>query len=254
MIARGLPAIDEQLSTAYNNAMKTNLNQLKQYEFPRINNSKSVSSLVYSLQEPFDRQGKSAIRARTLGISQKEVLADWDAKAAKGKAIGTALHNYIGRVLRGQTQDPLEALSTKLPCMVQFDEFWTKAGRVYEPIWIEIPVTSDHYKVNGRVDALLYHKADGTYHVVDWKSGKWTEEGWNKFKPPFDDLFDSTPNLGAIQTGIYKVAIEQSLDIPLEASYLVHFSDQANSARAMADLGSRLISWLKKGATKHSGR
>lgn len=243
--------IDEPLFIAYNTAMKININELKQYQFPRINNSRSVSSLVYSLQEPFDRQGKSATAAVRLGVSQSEVLADWDAKAEKGKATGTALHNYIGRVLRGQRQDPLEALSTKLFCMIQFDKFWAKAGEIYEPVWVEIPVTSVHYKVNGRVDALLYHKADQTYHVVDWKSGKWQEDGWNNLKPPFSDMLDSTPNLGAIQTGIYKLAIQKSLDLQMGSSYLIHLSDQANNACAMVDLQPRLIRWLEQEAKRN---
>lgn len=247
--------IDEPLLIAYNVTMKTNLNHLKQYKFPGINNSKSVSSLVNSLQTPFDRQGKSAAKARQLGIPQSEVLKEWDAKAMKGKATGSALHNYIGRVLRGQTQnpDPLEVLSTKLPCMLQFDDFWAKASQVYEPIWIEIPVTSAPYRVNGRVDALLYHTQEETYHVVDWKSGNWSEDGWNDLKSPFDDLLDSTPNLGAIQTGIYKAAIQQSLDLQMGVSYLVHLSDQTNSARAMADLHPRIVRWLEQEAKKRNG-
>ncbi len=246
--------IDESLLMAYNVTM--NINLLKQYKFPGINNSISVSTMVYRLQVPFDRDGISKAKAIQLGISQKEILEEWDAKAAKGKATGIALHNYIGQRLRGQPQDQFEAMSSKLPCRVQFDKFWAKASKLYELVWVEIPITSVDYKITGRVDALMYHTEDKIFHVVDWKSGKWSEEGFNNLKSPFIDLRDSTLDLGAIQTGIYRAAIQKSLEslnITLGTSYLVHLSDQA-SVRAMTDLHPRIVRWLEQEARKRNGR
>lgn len=210
--------------------------------------------MVYSLQVPFDRDGKSASKAAQLGISQQEVLDQWDAKGKEGKAIGIALHEHAGAMLRGQTQDTFEAMSTKSNHATQFDLFWAKASQVYTPIWIEIPVTSIHYMITGRVDALFYNKRNKTFHVIDWKSGSYSSEGWNDLKSPFDDLRDSTFNLGTIQTGIYKAVIQHATGIELDTSYLIHISDFQHTVLAMPDITPRITRWLEQEAKKRNGR
>lgn len=223
---------------------------LREFEFPYTRKYRSVTSLISSIQEPFDREGISERVAVKRGLTQAEVLAEWDQKGAESRQLGTQVHEYIYGVLNGQGATGLERFSARLPHFDQFDQFWEGASRNYEVVWTEKSVSSPVYRVGGRLDTLLYNPRRNTYHVVDWKTGEMDSQGWNRLYPPFNDLMDSKVTLGALQLAVYNLIIKTETQAALGESYLVYISDNNCQVKAVEDYQDRVERWLREGVAE----
>ncbi len=226
--------------------MDTN-EKLAKYEFPPVEDGRAVTGLTKTLEPEFDRLGLSQRTAQRLQMTQVAVLADWDAKRDRGKELGTVMHGYIAEVLSGNVPDPIEGLSDKQGSMRQFDKFWQESSDQFSVIWVEKPITSDYFQITGRIDALLYNPSTGKYHIIDWKRGIFKPKGYDPLAPPFADLLNSAPNMGALQTSIYRLVIEYHTEVSLGESYLIYFSDYTYTVKMMHDYRSRVEPWLLKG-------
>lgn len=149
-------------------------------------------------------------------------------------------------MLSGDRLDGIESLSDKRPHMHQFDRFWKRAHRHFVPVWVEKPVSSETYGVTGRLDALLYNQETSQFHLIDWKTGECDSRGWNSLQSPFEDLRDSSLDLGALQTSIYRLIIERETDVKIGSSYLVFFSEDSYTVRRMEDMRVRVDRWLSE--------
>lgn len=226
---------------------------LKEFEFCRVKNiqgCRSVTSLISSIQEPFDRDKISERVAIKKGLTQAEILAEWDRKGAESRRLGTQVHEYIYGILNGQGATGLEKFSARLPHFDQFDQFWEGASKNYEVVWTEKSVNSATYRAGGRVDTVLYHPRRGTYHVVDWKTGEMDSQGWNRLYPPFDDLMDSKVTLGALQLAVYALIIKTETQAALGESYLVYISGDTYQVKAVEDYQDRVERWLREGVAE----
>lgn len=217
------------------------------YIFPHVKDARSVSSLVSAIQKPFDPTGSKLRKtARNKGLTTEEVQAKWSAKAVASRKLGSDLHEHIASILRQETPDPIETLSTQHSEIRVFNRFWNRSRAVFKVIWVEQTITSQRYNISGRVDALLYHSESG-YHLVDWKTGKYSSHGWDSLFAPFADLRSSSPVLGAFQLGIYRLAVEDALGIELGRSYVGYVSDHSMTMRRVPDIRDRLSRWLLNG-------
>lgn len=226
--------------------------KLAKYKFPPVEGGRAVTALTSDLEPEFDRHGHSQRAAQKLQLTQAAVLKDWDAKRDKGKELGTVMHDYIAEVLSGKVPDPIEGLSDKQGSMRQFDKFWQSASDQFAVIWVEKPITSDYFQITGRIDALLYNPSTGKHHIIDWKRGVFKPKGYDPLAPPFADLLNSAPNMGALQTSIYRLVIEHHTEVSLGESYVIYLSDYTYTVKLMADYRSRIEPWLLKG-TNHDG-
>lgn len=224
----------------------TNITKLQNHKFTIVRGSRSVSSMLTSVQIPFDRAGIAAKKALERNVTPQVIIAEWEEKGRKSRQAGIALHDHITSVLVGKPQPlGLEALSSKSPHMEQFDLFWEKANGLYSLIWFETTVSSQRYMVVGRIDALLLDNEKQTFHVVDWKSGSFSH-GWNQLKSPFTNLRDSSITLGALQSAIYRLIVEQETEVELGESYLVHISEESHRIDALPDERKRVEAWLRR--------
>lgn len=229
-------------------AMKpnTDIATLRNYKFIKSRIQRSVSSLLRGVQTPFDEAGVSARKALERGVSRQVILAEWKAKGEKSRQVGTELHDHIAGVLNGKSAPQgFEALSSKSPHMEQFDLFWEKAGALYQPVWTEGLISSNYYRASGRVDALLFDKAKGTFHVVDWKSGSFSN-GWNQLLPPFNKLIDGSINLGALQAAMYRLVLEKETEVLLGESFLIHISESSHRIDQLPDHRQSVAAWLRR--------
>ena len=223
----------------------TDIAKLQSYNFIKSGIHRSASRLLSSIQVPFERDILSAKKALERGVSQQVILDEWEAKGAKSRQVGIELHDHITGVLNGKSAPQgFEALSSKSPHMEQFDLFWKKAGNFYQPVWTEGLIASNYYKVSGRVDALLLDKEKGTFHVIDWKSGSFSN-GFKQLLSPFNKLIDSSINLGAIQAAIYRLVIEKETGVELGHSYLIHISEESHRVDQLLDQRQSVRAWLR---------
>ena len=215
------------------------------YKFAYVKNARSVSSLVSSIQVEFDPTGSKLRRAaKNQGLTTEDVQAQWNAKGSASRSLGSDLHEHIAGILRNEEPDPIEVLSTQHPHIRVFNRFWKRASKNFQVVWVEKTIASQKYNITGRVDAMLFDSSTRQHHLIDWKSGKYSTHGWDSLLPPFDDMRSSSPDLGAVQLGVYRLAVEDALNIELGRSYVGYVSDVGMTMRRVDDIGDRLERWL----------
>lgn len=212
----------------------------------------SVTKTIKRLQKPFDKEGIAARTAAREGKSIQQVLAEWEAKAEKGRALGTLVHSHIQRILLGipdeqSSFDTFLSLNTLAPEINAFNHLWSELSPkvIYDLTDIEFVVGDADLGLAGTVDSMFYSKETGQHHLWDWKTGKFeTSNRWQKLFPPFDYLEDCQLNVYSLQVSLYRLIIESNTDLDLGDSYLVHLSPDGYQVHRAVDLRAKLISWL----------
>lgn len=206
---------------------------------------KNVTSLVSKVKRPFDREGMSAKKAQERGITQAEILAEWDGKATASREKGTFVHEHIEQVLtNGLIDDPILALNETLPEVEAFNNFWSKAAERLIPYKTEWIVGDIELGIAGMVDAVMFCPGTGQHHILDWKTGKLeSENGFGNMLQPFDHLDDCSLNHYSLQLSIYQIILQRNTELDLGPSYLVHLTDTFRIVKAR-DLMEAAQSWL----------
>lgn len=248
-----------QIYQAKEPIMKTDFSQIKfdadehRYFFGD-KELRSVTNFIKDFQKPFDRDGIAAKTAAKQNRSVTEVLAEWDATGERARILGTTVHAYIQKVLRGEqngqlTLDPFLSLNTKLPEIAAFDAFLSQVSLkvCYTERDIELVVGDAEFGIAGTVDALFFSPETGKHHIWDWKTGKFDlENQWENLLPPFDYLSASKLNIYSLQVSLYRLIIERNTGLDLGDSYIVHLS-AANGYQVhrAIDLRERLMDFME---------
>jgi hypothetical protein len=211
----------------------------------------SVTTVIKELVPPFDRERISAKTAKKRGVSQEELLAEWDRKGQAGRDRGTKVHAYIEDVLNGKKDELLAAFNDTLPEFVAFDAAWRSMQQKLQAgvRAKETRVWHEELGLAGTVDLLLNvvlpNKNCDTI-VVDWKTGDFqTTNRYERLLAPFEDLDNCELHVYSLQTSLYRVLLERR-GISTHEAYLVHLSGTGayHGFRAL-DLRERVTEWAK---------
>jgi hypothetical protein len=220
-----------------------------------INNKSLISAttLVSRLKPDFDKDGISKRVAQRDGVSQEEILRQWEKKGEQGRDRGTRLHTYIEDLMIEKIDPITRAINERLPSMNAFDKAWEKMTSKLKAKLLhqEIVVGDEQYCTAGRVDAIfeIEVKQMKSTHIFDWKTGKFRiDNQYEKLLPPFDDVDICELNAYSIQLSLYRLIIEKNTNLKFGESYLVHLTDDGPYMMHRArDFRSRLHEWLKDG-------
>lgn len=215
----------------------------------------SVTTVLKSITPEFDKEGVSLKMAERSGVSQAEILRQWEAKGNKSRDKGTRIHQYIEDVLDGKVDPVLQRVNDRLPEMEAFETAWTKlraelrAKRIHQ----EFVVGDEQWGVAGRVDNLMAIRPPDANNyslsVFDWKTGKVdTSNHYETLLKPFDDYDSCKYNLYSIQLSMYRLIIEKHLNLSLADGYILHLRDDGSYQLHRArDFRDRIREWLKDG-------
>lgn len=205
----------------------------------------SVTKWLKKFETPFDRDGVARRVAERDGMTVDEVLADWDQKRDASLERGIAVHRHIEQVLKGEI-DPLETpadefvtLNRQLPEIGAFNALWYQLGLqvTTRAEMIEWVIGDRELGLAGTVDSVLKSNQTGTYHIWDWKTGKFdTYNKWDNFLTPFSNLDASKFNLYSLQVNLYRMILEQNTELKMGDSYLVHLSEGGFAVHKATDL------------------
>jgi len=213
----------------------------------------SATTLVSRLKPDFDKEGVSKRVAERDGLTQEEVLQQWEKKGEQGRDRGTRLHTYIEDLMVDKIDPITRAVNNRIEAMNAFDKVWEKlASKLKAKLEYQECVVGDaQYGVAGRVDAIFRCTIKGTEskHIFDWKTGKFRiDNHYEKLLPPFNDLDNCELNYYSIQLSLYRLIIEKNTDFKLSDSYLVHLRDDGEFMIHRAkDFRKRLHQWLENG-------
>lgn len=166
----------------------------------------SVSGLIEFFIIPFNREGISKNTAKNRGISQAELLKEWDAKRDNACSMGNKTHSFgegymFNRVLIPETG--LERAVVK---------FWNDLPSHIIPVIPELIMYHKEYLFAGTADVLLYNTTTGKFIICDYKTNEDLFKNFaeKKMLKPFGDLLCCPFNHYQLQLSFYQILLEQS--------------------------------------------
>lgn len=214
----------------------------------------SVTTAVKSLVPPFDKDTVARRCAMRDGIPLEQVLAEWEAKAKASRDRGTDVHGYIESILDGKADPILDAMNTKLPEMIAFDDAWAAfRERLDARVVIKETIVGDpELGIAGRVDVILdvTPKGQPTRRcLMDWKTGQRFETTgkFGNMLPPFESEGQCELVQYSLQLSTYRLLLERMEPGTLFGdSYLIHLrSDGTFRIHAAIDFRERVLHWLQ---------
>jgi ATP-dependent exoDNAse (exonuclease V) beta subunit len=196
----------------------------------------SVSNFIKSLHKEFDSDYWSKVKAEQLGITQEEILAQWDAKAKRSTEIGNFVHKWI--------ENYYNKIWTELPVDLEiidrinsFNQVFGKHLHKLTPICFEKRVFSEKYGIVGIIDSIFLYKDKPI--IVDFKTNATisTENRFQKMFAPFDSYDDCNFIHYSIQVSLYSLILKE-LGIDIICGYLLHISEEGANLIKCLDLSS----------------
>ena len=196
----------------------------------------SVTQFIGRYFPEFDKDNISKKYAKKHGLSQEEVLAEWDKKGKVSALSGTAIHSYLENLKRGKvfgvdfSNADKEGLGEEV--RERFELIKPKAdafhqdtlGRLF-PIQLEYTVGLEDF-IAGNIDFLCWNEAAQEIQIWDYKNVKEISKT-NNFRQycnyPFSGMPDCNYVHYSIQLNVYKAILQRVLGVRVGAIYLVHF-------------------------------
>lgn len=164
----------------------------------------SVSSVIKRFVEPFDAENISKFVALKRGITQEEVLAEWEAKKIAACDRGNEAHLFGENYKKGMT--PTNGFEQAIV------NFWDSIPDHIEPFLFELQMFSQELGIAGTADIILYNNKTGKFIIADYKTNIDLFKNFKgkKLLEPFQNLLDSPFNKYQIQLSLYQYLFEQS--------------------------------------------
>lgn len=204
-----------------------NINLTLKNEFKK---TLSVSKLNEYIKEPFDdvakaeecyQKGLLNPAYKYAGMTVNDILTLWRNKANESKYYGNLLDNYADLYLNNDNTLNEWKITNNFDSDIRLKSTCTGVTQFYNNILEktnyryvarEIPLYYQYkdYKINGRLDLLLYDENTDAYIIIDWKTTEniTTKNYFNSFLlGPASYLDECDMNLYTIQLHIYKLAL-----------------------------------------------
>jgi hypothetical protein len=199
----------------------------------------SVTGLLESLKEPFEKEKWATIKGKEFGLTSEEIIKSWDQKNLYSKVLGTVFHNYAenyfnnkvvpydrewvsSQLTKEQHNELRETLETLLK---QFNNFYNDTKGFLIPIKNELVIGDvNNTKICGMIDMLCYNTKKECYEIYDFKTNKeinYSSKFKKKFLEPLNHLEVCEYNTYSLQLGFYKKFIEDHTSIKIENLYVL---------------------------------
>lgn len=171
----------------------------------------SVTTLLNNYFPKFDAEKISYFVAKKRGISQEEVLKEWDDNRDAACAYGTAVHLYAEmRLVGGILPKPANEREEKAfqVTEIALQDLLTK----YNVVEAEKIIFSKKYKIAGTIDLVIQNKETGELGLLDYKTNKSIDKATKYSKqafPPIDTCNDANFTKYSLQLNLYKRLLEE---------------------------------------------
>ena len=177
----------------------------------------SVSGKIKQYYKPFNREVISYHSAKKNGVSQEELLKDWDNKRDISIIKGNKAHLFgelypFNRNLRPQSKFDIAIM-----------KFWNDLPEHIIPIIMEARMYHKEDLYAGTADGTLYNTITGKYILIDYKTNIDIFKNYKgqTMLAPFEHLLDNPFNKYQIQLSYYQILIEQIEGIEVSSRKLV---------------------------------
>lgn len=188
-----------------------------------------VTSFLENFVKQFDSDYWSKKKANDLGITQEEMLAEWDATRDRSCELGHNVHDYIEMFY--------EKNCTTLTTDIEANERIEKFHKIYEErlkqlisIGSEIKVFSKKWGIAGTIDKLYLY--ENSIIIGDWKTNKKIKTDkdycFNKLLPPFNNYKENEINKYSLQLSLYQLILEEA-GIFCDYSFICHIPSKGDA-------------------------
>ncbi len=167
---------------------------------------KSVSTKLKDFCLPFNRDFLSKRVAYSRGITQEEVLAEWQAAADKAIKTGKEAHLFgelypFNRDLRPQSQFEVAIM-----------KFWNDLPPYIVPVVTELQMYHKEKLYAGTADLILYNMQSEKFIIGDYKTNKdlFKNHKNQKLTGRFSNFLDNPYNKYQLQLSYYQILLEQT--------------------------------------------
>lgn len=164
----------------------------------------SVSKFLGLFQKQFDREGISKAYAKKNGLSQDEVLTDWDKKRDDSIDHGNRIHNALEKYFRSTVIDPEN--EDLRPTIISIAKDYSKYFRIFP----EEIISNEEFKLAGKTDNRfqLTQSSKSVISFGDFKTnqrnGIQTENKYGQYMlGPLSHLQDCNFNKYSLQLSLY---------------------------------------------------
>lgn len=207
----------------------------------------SVSGFISQFKKPFDKNISKWV-AKSRGVTQQEVLDEWEHLGNEGKRIGTIVHEWIESYYRGE--NPSLTGEEKVDFKINnFLDLYKSRLCKLTPILQEFRVFSKKWGIAGTLDALF--ELNGKYYVGDWKTNRDFKDDKHpkgrreKMLHPFNNLWSNDLNGYSVQISTYRLLLEEA-GFETEGGFLVSLSETGSKIYPTLDLRPQLRAHLDK--------
>ena len=192
----------------------------------------AVSNIISQFFVPFDAIGLSERVARRDGVSQCEVLEDWDCKGMESREIGTFLHAQIESFFSNKPMSMSthfcyngkfvqESKDVSIEEEISYFRNFLRENSI-TPFRTEWHIFDMEMKIAGTIDLLC--RNGNHFDIYDWKRSRKAspnETVWRKGINGLERVPDTSFYHYALQQNLYKYILEKNYGIEIENMYIV---------------------------------
>jgi ATP-dependent exoDNAse (exonuclease V) beta subunit len=176
------------------------------YYTDKVKDFTSVTGFVESLFKKFDKDKISYFYAKKHGLSQEEVLLEWETKAQDGRELGNNIHEFCEAYLL--KKDLPEPISEKAKLLFKYAvEKLENLLTNFSLVSSEKMIFSEKLKLCGTADLIMQEKSTNKLYLLDFKTNNTIDKTnkWGKYAlPPFSKFDDNNFTHYIIQLNAYR--------------------------------------------------
>lgn len=197
-----------------------------------------ATGLIGQYCNEFDAETISQQVANKRGITQQEVLDEWEYKNHFACEKGSTCHEYAQSIWTAtdwemiKFDDSEEYKKAVLKINIQATNFAIDYSDRLEHLADEFVIGSEEYDIASAIDHLFINKLTGGLVLVDYKTNSdihKSERYAKNMKVPLSHLKDFTLNHYYIQLSIYKYLVEKYTNLKVEEMFIVWFSENIDN-------------------------
>jgi len=210
---------------------------------------KSCTQFIHEFIPEFEKDRISKRVAEKCGLTQEEILQQWEDEKNLACDLGTQVHAYAESFLLGNKLPKITNEKAKI-FLNGLDPVLAYLKNEYELVDSEKIIFSPRLGISGTID-LLMRKGNRIY-IFDWKTNKKIKtEGFNHQKClyPIEHLEDCNLNHYSLQLNIYKTILIEEDYYPKDTKYsmcLFHISEKGIEPYKVKHMDNEVWSMIKK--------
>lgn len=208
----------------------------------------SATGIIKKYKQPFDSDYWSKYKAKKLGVTQADILTEWDLKRVTSTVKGSIFHDYAENYLSNKVfAYPTEMVLSTPEFMgvdlviekieklkIMFHKFHAAIQGRMIPIKSEFVIGDPSLDMGGMIDQLFYNKKTGMLEIWDWKTNKEIKTK-NNYNTKMIDVMSSYDDCElshySLQLAIYKFVFERRTGIKLGCSRIAYFHEKHDTVR-----------------------